>query len=115
MKHFATNRKQKVVLNGQFSSWTNVKSRVHQDSILKPLLFLIYINDSADGLSSNTNLLVDDTSVFLIHDLVIMTSEFNSDLARIKQWDFQWKINFNPDIYNQAQEVMFLRHHRKTV
>ena len=52
---------------------------------------------------------------FVIHDLVITTSEFNSDLARIKQWDFQWKINFNPDIYNQAQEVMSLRHHRKNI
>ena len=85
-----TNRKQWVVLNGQPSSWTNVKAGVPQGFILGPLLFLIYINDLADGLSSNTKLSVDDTSFFsVIHDLVITTSELNSDLTRIKQWAFQ--------------------------
>ena len=73
MKHFLTNRKQRVVLNGQSSSWTNVKAGVPQVSILGPLLFLIYI---ADGLSSNTNLFADDTSLFsVIYDSVISTLE----------------------------------------
>ena len=31
-----------------------------------PLLFLIYINDFVDDLSSNVNLLADDTSLFSI-------------------------------------------------
>ena len=81
-----TNRKQRVALNGQFSSWTNVKARVPQSSILGPLLYLIYINDLADSLSSNTKLFADDTSFFsVVHDSVIMTLELNSDLSRIKQ------------------------------
>ena len=61
LKHFLTNRKQRVVLNGQSSSWTNVKAGVPQGSILGPLLFLIYINDLADGLSSNTTLFAGDS------------------------------------------------------
>ena len=90
LKHFLTNRKQKVVLNGQSSSWINVKAGVHQGSILGPLLFLIYINNLADGLSSNTKFFADDTSNFsIIHDSVITTLELNSDPARIKQWAFQ--------------------------
>ena len=73
MKHFSRNRKQRVVLNGQSSSWTNVKAGVPQVSILGPLLFLIYI---ADGLSSNTNLFADDTSLFsVVYDSVISTLE----------------------------------------
>ena len=110
LKHFLANRKQRAVLNGKSSSWTNVQAEVAQSSILGPLLFLIYINNLADGLSSNTKLFVDDTSLFsVIHDSVITTSELNSDLARIKQWAFQWKMRFNPDPYKQTQEIIFLK------
>ena len=135
LEHFLTNRKERVVLNGQSSSWTNVKAGVSQGSILGPLLFLIYINDLANGLSSNTKLFTDDTSLFsIIHDSVITTLELNSDLSRIKQWAFQWEMSFNPDPNKQAHEVifsrklkkvchplyvsiiiMFLRHHRKNI
>ena len=51
LKHFLTNRKQRVVLHGQSSSWTNVKAGVAQSSIVGLLLFLKYINDLAHGLS----------------------------------------------------------------
>ena len=76
--------------------------------------FLIYINDLTDGLSSNTKLFADDTSLFsVIHDSVSMTSELNSDLVRRKQWAFQWKMNFNLDPKKQAQEVIFSRKLKK--
>ena len=105
-----TNRKQTVVLNEQSSSWTNVKAGVPKGFIFGPLLFLIYINDLADDLSSNTKLFADDTSLFsVIHDSVITTLELNSDLSRIKQWAFQWKMSFNPDPNKQAQEEIFSR------
>ena len=109
------NRKQWVVLNGLSSSWTNVAAAVLQGSILGPLLFLIYINNLGEVLSSNTLILfADDTSLFsVIHDSVITTSELNSDLARIKQWAFQWKMSFNPDLNKQAQEVKSSRKLKK--
>ena len=114
LKRFLTNRKQRVVLNRQSSSWTNDKAGVPQGPILGPLLFLIYINNLADGLSSNTKLFADDTSLFsIIHDSVITTLELNSDLSRIKQWAFQWKMSFNPDPNKAAQEVIFSRKLKK--
>ena len=73
---FLYQRKQRVVLNGQHSSWTNVQAGVPQRSILGPLFFLIYINDLSDGLTSNPKLFADDTSLY-------------SDLM---------KIRFNPEI-----------------
>ena len=55
--------KQRVVLNGQHSSWSDVLAGFPQGSILGPLLFLIYINDSSDGLQCNPKLFADDTSL----------------------------------------------------
>ena len=37
---FASNRKQRVVLNGQVSAWANLNAVVPQGSILGPLLFI---------------------------------------------------------------------------
>ena len=60
---FLKNRQQRVVLNGQLSSWTMVNAQVSQGSILRPLLILIYINDLPNGLQSNAKLFADDTSL----------------------------------------------------
>ena len=42
-----------------------------------------------------------------------MTSEVNSDPAKIKQCAFQWKMSFNPNPNKQAQEKIFSRKLKK--
>ena len=114
LSDFLRNRKQRVTLNGQSSSWANVNAGAPQGSILDPLLFLIYINDLPDGLSSNAKLFADDTSLFsFVHDINTSTIELNSNLKKINDWAFQWKITFNLDRSKQAQEVIFSRKLKK--
>ena len=53
LRHFLTCRKQRVVVRGTFSEWAPVVSGTPQGTILGPILFVSYINDIADCVSSN--------------------------------------------------------------
>ena len=77
---------------------SNVEAGVPQGSILGPLFFLIYINDLSDGLTSNPKLFADDTSLFsVVQNINSTANDLNSDLIKTSDWDFQWKMRFNPD------------------
>ena len=105
---FLSDRKQRVVLNGQKPTWENVNAGVPQGSILGPLLFLIYINDLFGNLSPKAKLFADGTSLFnMAHDINTSANELNNDLKKVSNWAFQWKMSFNPDPSKQAQEVIF--------
>ena len=65
LTEFLKDRKQRIVWNEQTSSWANVEAGVPQGSILGPLLFLIYINDLPNNLSTNVKLFADDSYCFL--------------------------------------------------
>ena len=67
---FLHNRCQRVVLNGQSSSWLSIRVGVPQGSVLEPLFFLIYINDLLEGLNSELKLFADNTSLFSIVNCV---------------------------------------------
>ena len=52
IRDWLSGREHRVVLLGCTSTWSPVKSRVPQGSVLGPVLFLIYINDIDDVVSS---------------------------------------------------------------
>ena len=78
---FLTRFKSRVVLNGQNSTCVNVEAGVPQGSILRLLLFLIYIKGLSENLVSNPN----DTFFFLSNIWKGFVSK------ELKQWFEQGK------------------------
>ena len=64
---------------------------VPQVSILGPLLFLIYVNNMANGLKSNVKLFADDTSIFSIaKNKNDSARDLTHDLSLISKWASKW-------------------------
>ena len=95
--NFLTRRKQRVVIGGENSDWEPVQSGVPQGTVLGPLLFLIYINDLPDNLTSNVRLFADDCVVYRSisndHDADLL----QTDLDRLSSWERTWQMSFNTD------------------
>ena len=110
LANYLNNRKQRVVLNGSCSDYSEIESGVPQGSVLGPLLFVIYINDLERNIKSNINFFADDTMLFsIVKDPVISGDDLNHDLDIIHHWAHQWKMEFNPDPTKQATEFLFLQ------
>ena len=96
-KSYLTSRSQCVVLDGENSEWKPVTSGVPQGSILGPLLFLLFINDMPDVVTSSTTaLFADDCKLFReiksAQDCILLQSDLNA----LHEWSNRWKMTFNP-------------------
>ena len=112
MSNFLRNRRQRVVLNEQTSSWADVNAGIPQGSILDPLLSLICINELADDLSSK--LFVDEILLFsFVYNANTTAKELSDDLVKINRLVSQWKMIFNPDPSKQGQGAIFNRKTKK--
>ena len=65
-RSFLTGRRQRVCIRGTESVWTEVRSGIPQGSVLGPILFVIYINDLPDVISSYVYMYADDTKIFRV-------------------------------------------------
>ena len=85
---YLQNRKQYVNINGVESSMVEIKCGVSQDSILGPLLFIIYINDIVHSSSiAKFIMFADDTNLFFKHtNLETLCNIINCELAKISDW-----------------------------
>ena len=53
---------------------------------------------------------MDNTSIFSeVFDKNNFQTDLNNKLCIISEWEFQWKMQFNPDPNKQANEVYFSR------
>ena len=85
LESFLLSTQQRIVLNGQVSTWGNVTAGVPQGSILGPLFFLIYINDLTKNLKCSLELFADDTSLFtVVQDPNAAANDLNMILIKLR-------------------------------
>ena len=88
-------RRQRVVVDGEVSNWKAVLSGVPQGSVLGPILFLIYINDLDDDITSKVLKFADDTKVFRKIKTDADRQHLQDDLNKLIEWSEKWKMLFN--------------------
>ena len=73
------------------------ESGVPQGSVLGPCLFLLFINDLPNGLTSTTRLFADDTACHKIIDKATDQQDLQRDLDMLAAWESRWLMSFHPD------------------
>ena len=96
MADFLSGRLQRVVVDGAYSRWSPVHSGVPQGTVLGPLLFLIYINDLPDSVSSTVRLFADDCLVYWEVGSIDDQLALQRDLDSLENWAHIWGMKFNP-------------------
>ena len=89
-------RSQQVLVEGQSSTSAPVVSGVPQGTVLRPLLFLLYINDLPQKVSSTVRLFADESLLHLKISSIADTVALQRDMDRLQQWEEDWQMSFNP-------------------
>ena len=111
---FLKERKQQVVVDGTVSDSVEVESGVPQGTVMGPLLFLLYINDLPQHVTSEVRLFADDCLLYR----AVRTPEdhhaLQRDLEHLHAWSLTWGMSFNATkcyvmaITNKKQPSSFL-------
>ena len=101
IRRFLTGWTQKVKVDSAASQWRAVTSAILQESVLQPILFVIYINDMPDALknASTAAMFADDTKLYRRTDTPNGPVELQEDLDHIFYWPDTWLMKFRPTKY----------------
>ena len=92
---FLIGRRQRVVIGQESSDWAPVKSGIPQGSVLGPILFVIFINDLPDALSSASKIFADDTKLYRSVKLPEDNELLQQDISATTSWSTIWQLPFN--------------------
>ena len=95
IEKWLTDRRQRVVVDGEVSNWKSVLSGVPQGSELGPVLLLTYVNDLDDNIISNVLKFGDDTKVFRKLNNDSDKQHLQNDLDKLVKWSKKWQMLFH--------------------
>ena len=71
-----------------------VISGVPQGTVLGPLLFLCYVNDIPNCVSSKIRLYADDILIYRVITCDTDSDELQKDLVSLQKWSDEWQMFF---------------------
>ena len=86
-----------MILEGEKSSVASVTSGVPQGTVLGPLLFLVFINDLPECVSSSIRLFADDALLYRPVQSQDDITALHQDLTNLQEWEKKWLMKFNAD------------------
>ena len=95
IEQWLKDRRQRIVVDGEVSSWKPVLSGVPQGSVLGPILFLVYINDLEEGVTGNILKFADDTKLFRKVKEIGDKQKLQDDIDKFVKWSEKWQMLFN--------------------
>jgi len=95
--NYLSGRLQRDVIDGATTQWAPVTSGVPQGSLLRPLLFIIVINDLPDVIIGDvfTSLYADDTKVYRNINTIEDCMSMQKTLTNMDTWTRHNNIRFN--------------------
>ena len=111
-KSYLCERKFKISINTSYSSSSTLLYGVPQGSILGPLLFVLYINDSPQAVVSDSLLYADDTCIVFQHKSEIeIEKQLIKDFSSLCDWfvDNKLSIHFGQD---KTKSILFGTKHK---
>jgi ribonucleases P/MRP protein subunit RPP40 len=97
IREWLTERRQRVVVGGEYSEWTKVTSGVPQGSVLGPMLFLIFINDIDEEIKTRIWKFADDLKMMGRVKTKEDIEQIRKDIDKLVEWSEDWQLSFNPD------------------
>jgi hypothetical protein len=92
---FLASRRQRVILGDSSSTWVPVTSDVPQGSVLGPTLFMVFVNDLPDHITSTCKMYADDTKILASAKTEANRSKMQDDLDSVTAWTRTWKMELD--------------------
>ena len=100
-KEFLSNRRQRVVVGGAANESIPIVSGVPQESVLGPLLFILYTCEMFELMEKRLYAYADNFTLQAVVrkpiDRPAVAASLNRDFARIQEWCNQWCMILNPN------------------